>query len=562
LTGEVKTGRDLLVRVLESLGTEVVFGVPGTQNFSLYQALQNSAIRPVLTTSELAASFAANGYFRRSGKVAVLATIGGPGLTYALSGIAEARMDSAGILFIVFKSAAFPDRRFRMQGIDEQKMAAPVVKKCFTLRAAADLPGTLREAFYLAGSDEPGPVYLEIASPVLQEKISARPDPPPGGPPAKPAPSPEALREAVKKVNQARRPLLLVGQGAGGAAAEVRRLAELLSSPVLATSSGRGIVPEDHPRSFALDAIPRDAALTNTLFEKADLVLALGCKFSHHGSAGFRLSIAPEKLIHVDASDDVLNANYPAGLAIRSDTGLFLQGLLADQSALDNPGRGWEDADLDQWRAKIDAHRAHTNMGPAIAGMTPASFSAFFKVLRRKLPRDACLLTDSGLHQEMTRLNYQVLAPRSFFIPADFQSMGFGLAAAIGAKLAAPGVPVLAVVGDGGMALSGLELITSVREELPVKVIVFNDGYLNLIRLKQLYEFGESHLVRTGRLDLDNLAAAMGIPYFRLDNNLEAVLDRFLDTPGSALLDVAVRDSFDIRKMQFKSRIKNLIGRW
>jgi thiamine pyrophosphate-dependent acetolactate synthase large subunit-like protein len=193
---------------------------------------------------------------------------------------------------------------------------------------------------------------------------------------------------------------------------------------------------------------------------------------------------------------------------------------------------------------------------PVVEGATPA---AFFATLRAALPRDAVLVTDSGLHQVLARRYYTVLSPRGFLYPSDLQSMGFGLPAALGAKLAAPSRAVVVVMGDGGLAMTGLELLTAVREKLPVVVVVLNDGQLNLIRLQQLKEFGRASGVELLVPDLELLAQAIGARYSTAANDLSKAVAAALEEQGPTLIEVAVGDSRTIAGVRAKSLARETV---
>lgn len=317
----MSSGADRICHALEDLGIETVFGLPGTQNVSLFEALRTSRLRTVLATHELGAAFMAGGYFRASGRVAALVTIPGPGFTYALTGLAEARHDSAALLHI---TGAPPEggRSFQLQALDQAAMAGPVVKHRVRIDREADTESLLREAVVAATSGEPGPVLVEVRPEVLSAPSSARSPMVP-----RPAPPTADVSAIVSRLRAARRPVLFVGQGAAEGADALRRLVEWLNAPVITTLSGRGLLPEDHSLSVGVDLGGPGIEAVNRLLDSADLILAVGCKCSHNGTGGFRLRLPADRLVHVDASREVLGANYPASLAIAADVPALLETL-------------------------------------------------------------------------------------------------------------------------------------------------------------------------------------------------------------------------------------------
>ena len=555
----VTNGAELLCNTLESLGVKHVFGVPGTQNVLLYEALHRSAIRSVLSTHELGASFMANGYYRASGKIAPLITIQGPGFTYALTGLAEALHDSAAVLHIVGQPATKAARKFEFQALDQSGIAASLVKRIISIGRVDEIPRLVAEAYDMALSGEPGPVLLQWSKEALANPPTHPFDRKSPGSALGPLPVDSLVEEAAKLLGTARRPVLLVGQGAVGAVERVQQLAELIASPVFTTASGRGVLPEDHTLVLGFDFNRGDVHVLNDMIRLSDCVLALGCKLTHAGTGNFRLELPSDRLIHVDASEEVLGANYPARLAIHGPVESFLERLLpALRSLPEAPNGEWSRAEIEDWRKRLCVVRSTPVLEPVVHGVKPATAASFFAALRRILPRNGIVVTDSGLHQGLVRRHFDVLSPRGLIIPNDFQSMGFGLPAAIGAKLAAPERPVVAVLGDGGFAMSGMELLTAVREKIPLTVIVFNDGRLNLIRLQQFQSFGSSESVDILNPDFGIFAAAVGARYSLVDGNIEQVLRTAVDSDHVTLVEVLVGDSAAIHIMRGKGLTREI----
>ncbi|HJU26320.1 MAG TPA: thiamine pyrophosphate-binding protein, partial [Rhodanobacteraceae bacterium] len=295
-------GAQRIVQALQQLGARCVFGLPGTQNVALFEALRTSQLRLVVATNELSAAMMANGYYRASGRPGVLLTIPGPGFTWALTGLAEAALDSAAILHVTNAPARGPGHRFQLQAIDQAAMAAPLARRVVNVESAGEIAAKIAEAWHECRAGEPGPVLVQVSREVWKQdstdavNLTVPTDASPSLPP-----DAAAVAQALK---QARRRVLLLGQGCNDAANEATRLAEHLSAAVVTTTSGRGVVPEDHPLSLGYALAANDADGLNALIDASDLVLAIGCKFSHNGSRGFRLNIPAQKLIHVDASGE------------------------------------------------------------------------------------------------------------------------------------------------------------------------------------------------------------------------------------------------------------------
>jgi len=544
MISRVASGAELLCNTLESLGVECVFGVPGTQNVLLYDALKRSGIRSVLATHELAASFMANGYYRASGRVAPLVTIPGPGFTYALTGLAEALHDSAAVLHIVGQPPASAEKKFGFQALDQGGIAGPIAKRVYSMNRIDEIPGMVAEAYALALSGEPGPVVLQWSREALAGIPERQFDPPSPAPAGRPPAGESLVVEAATLLGAAKRPVLLAGQGAAGAVGRVRQLAELITSPVFTTASGRGVLPEDHTLALGFDLVRSEVGVLNEMIRLSDCIVALGCKFTSAGTGGFLLELPSDRLIRVDASEEVLEANYPARLSILGTVEAVLDRLIpaVGRHARPHDG-GWTPDEIGNWKKRLRVMPETSVPEPVVHGVAPATAGSFFAALRRVLPRNGIVVTDSGLHQGLVRRHFEVLAPRGLIMPSDFQSMGFGLPAAIGAKFSAPERPVVAVIGDGGFAMTGMELLTAIREKIPLTVIVFNDGRLNLIRLQQFANFGRSESVDILNPDFGAFAAAVGARYALVDGNAEKVLRIAVESDDVTLVEVRAGDS-------------------
>jgi acetolactate synthase I/II/III large subunit len=541
------TGAQAVCSALEQLGVEHVFGLPGTQNISFFEALRQSSLRTILATNELAAAFMANGYYRASGRVGVLTTIPGPGFAWAFVGIAEASQDSSALLYIVNKPAAGPGAKFNLQAIDQRAILSPLVRRIIEVDRAQDISAGVNEAFVATTEGEPGPVLLQI-----DERAMVGETLEPTSLTRRPTSQPEAdeIREIAELLRNSARVVFFVGQGVNSASKLLRELAEKLGAPVVATRSARGVIPEDHPLAMVFGFGEIGVRCLNTLLDRSDLILAVGCKLSHNGTYGFKLHFAKEKLIHVDGSEDVLNANYPARLAVRSDGDAFLQALAKAEPVWQVRQSKWS---TDELAAGKRSRTATSNLPePRVQGVNPPTPATFFAALNEALPPNSCLVTDSGLHQVLATRHFRVQQSRGMVIPSDFQSMGFGLPGAIGAKLSDPQRTVVALIGDGGLAMSGMELVTAVREKIPLTVIVFNDGALGQIRLQQISSYGHSYATELRTPDLALFAEALGAKYVHLMGNAMECLRDVVTGGGVTLLEVSVGDVTALQAVRVK----------
>lgn len=534
-----------LCRTLHRLGATHVFGLPGTQNVALFEAMRRSRLQAVVPTHELAAAFMAGAYFRACGRPGILATIPGPGLAYTIAGLAEAKLDSAAVVYLLHAPASGIRPGFGPQAIDQHALLAPVTKAILTARQLDEIPDLARRAYALSLSGEPGPVVLELAVDAPSDHMRVR-----HATPHSTSTNDDAGR-VWRRIAQARKPVLLLGQGALPATEAVGQLASMLAAPVLTTPSGRGLVPEQAPFAMGADVLKGTTGAVNTLLATADLVIVLGAKLGHNGSAGSTLALTREKTVRIDASSQALSAVYPASDTLQMDVATFLA-----HPAAEAIGRSdWRAAELATWKTAI-ATPVAAAMEPRIAGTSAA---AFFAALRRALPPDAMLVTDTGLHQVLARRYYEVEAPRGLLFPSDFQSMGFGLPAAIAARIACPHRPVVALLGDGGLRMTGMELQTIARERIALPMIVLNDGHLNQIRMQQLAEFGVETAVGLGPLDFRAFAAAMGIRHVRVSSDPEDAIASAIGVEEATLIEVMVTDSPAVTVGTVKARTRGAV---
>jgi acetolactate synthase-1/2/3 large subunit len=523
---------------LERCNAGAAFGLPGGSNQVLFRALRGATTRLIVPTHELAAAFMAGTYGRIARRPGTLLTIPGPGFAYALAGIAEAWQDSAPLVHIVSAPPRGPHQRHRHQALDQAAIVRPMVKRVFGVSEPARLGETICRAFEEAAGGEPGPVVVQLGADADT----------PGGAPDVDETETVRARAIWARIQQARKPVLLLGQGCVRSAAAIAAYLERTATPVFTTASGRGVIPEHSPWCLAYDSLKQSTQELNAFLRQCDLVIAVGARLAHNGTAGFGIALSPERLVHVDASAANLNAVYPASSVATLSSEAFFA--LTENQAV--PRTEWTAAELAQWRSRIGAVHSG-DPEPTLAGQTPQQF---FSRLRAELPDDALVVTDSGLHQVLARRYFEVRHVHGLLLPTDLQAMGFALPSAIAAKLAAPARPVVALVGDGGALMSGLELVVAVRERLALTVIVFNDGYLNQIRMQQLLHGGQEHGVALPVLDFRALAAAAGARYVDGSSGFPECIGHAVRDSAVTLIDIPVRDSASVRVAAVVSRVK------
>jgi acetolactate synthase-1/2/3 large subunit len=526
-----RTGGEWVVEALRAEGVRHAFGIPGVHNLAIYDALLGQTdIRHILARHEAGAGFMADGYARASGRPGVVLVTTGPGVTYALTPLVEAYAGSQPVLLIASDIPA--DLIGKGVGAlhevpNQIDCLRPVCRWAETLEAGRDIPGAVQGAFHLFRTGRPGPIALSIPTDLLTARVEAQLTPPGQG--RRPPCDVSLLETAAERyLRRARRPLVVAGGGvvAAGAGAELAALAERLGAPVITSVMGRGGLAETHPRW--LGVLP-DRRACQPALEAADVVLAVGCRFAHRSTRGLllNLQLRPDQaLIHLDLDPTVIGKIVPATLGIVGDARDGLAGLLAVL------GPGPVAAEWD-W-SRLAAHRSER--GPRYT----ATIDRFLRILRESLPADTIVVSDqTGINYWM-EWHFPVLAPRTFLYPVGSATLGYGVPAAIGARVAQPDRPVVAVVGDGGFLYSVNELATAVKYALPVVFLVVNDQRYGAIKYLQEAIFG-----RWGEADLVNpdfpaLARAFGAAGQRAGDldQLGPALAKALAHPGPVLVEL------------------------
>jgi acetolactate synthase-1/2/3 large subunit len=513
-----KTGAWLAVYALEQLGVRNTFGIPGVHNTELYDELNNSAsITPILVTHEGGAAFMADAVSRVGGSeggIGTLAIVPAAGLTHASSGIGEAFLAGVPMLVITGGIRTDLDKHYQLHEIDTHAFMRPLTKATFHLKHQKDVVPTLFEAWRIATSGEPGPVYVELPVnlQLFPEEVGDLPAFTPAPPPARPAAG--DIARAADLLLAAKKPGLFVGWGACDAAAQSVALAEFLQAPAATTLQGLSAFPSQHALhagfSFGATAVPA----AKNAFRDCDCLLAVGTRFGELATGSFGV-VVPENLIHIDINPTVFNRNYPARLAIEGDAQAVLEALLAELRArgeprpADTPLHHAIRRDKLAYRDEWFAHDSGDRVNPA----------RFFEALRRQMPDDAIATVDDGNHTYLTAELFPVHQPRCLIVPTDFNCMGYAVPAAIGAKIARPGREVFSIVGDGAFMMTCMEIVTAAREELGIVFYVFHDGELSQIAQAQQIPYNRKPCSILGALDIEGVAAATGAACVMMDSN-------------------------------------------
>jgi thiamine pyrophosphate-dependent acetolactate synthase large subunit-like protein len=454
------------IRLLEAYGVELIFGIPGVHTLELYRGLENSRIRHVTPRHEQGAGFMADGYARVSGKPGVCLLTTGPGLTNAATPMGQAFSDSQPMLVIssVAARADLGAGRGRLHEITNQQAAiAPLVAFSHTVMDPDELPDAIGRAFAVFSGSRPRPVHIEIPLDVLELPaefpIQAR------RPVGYPAPTPEAISAAADLIRHAANPFLIVGGGANRAGPDLLTLAELIGGPVAPTKAGKGAIPDTHPLSLGANLI--DKAVREVL-AKADVVIVIGSELAETDHYAGYLPIEG-KVIRVDVDIHTFNRDYPAEVAILADAGRTVRALVAELQRDPPPDRARAGA--------ATVARLRDGIQDGLTALR-RKHKKVLDALRAAMPTDGIVVTDMTQIAYAGNQLYPCAEPRTWFHPNGYGTLGFGLPAAIGAKLARPDAAVAALVGDGGLMFTVQELATAVELEMPLAVIMWNnDGY-------------------------------------------------------------------------------------
>ena len=460
---------EVLVRMLEAYGVEVVFGIPGVHTIELYRGLPDTSIRHVTPRHEQGAGFMADGYARVTGKPGVCLIITGPGMTNIATAMGQALADSIPMLVIssVNRTHQLGMGEGRLHEMPRQSATVSGVSVfSHTLMRADELPQILARAFSVFSSERPGPVHIEVPLDVILAPADHL-DQAPYPLPAPPGPAPAAINRAAKLLAQAKRPLIAIGGGSVHASAELTALAEKLGSPVVNTVNAKGVLPCSHPLAIGgSGSCPEIRAE----LAQADVVLAVGTEFGETDYDFFFAGpvVINGQLIRIDIDPRQLTRNVRADLAICSDAKLALQALVDLLPAAS--------AQEDEGRARAGALRS------ALAAARNSRYEAFFAAVREALP-EVIIVGDSTQPTYYAWLNYETEQPRRYFHSASgFGTLGYAIPAAIGAALGRPDSPVIGLIGDGASQFTIAELASAVEARTPVIFLLWNNNGYGEIR--------------------------------------------------------------------------------
>ncbi|MEU5550736.1 acetolactate synthase large subunit [Micromonospora sp. NPDC047793] len=518
------SGAGSLVRSLEALGVDVVFGIPGGAILPAYDPLYDSTVRHILVRHEQGAGHAATGYAQATGRVGVCIATSGPGATNLVTPIADAYMDSVPLVAITGQVARPSIGTDAFQEADIQGITLPVTKHNFLVQNATEIPRVLAEAFHLASTGRPGPVLVDIPKDVLQAPTTFAWPPTLDLPGYRPTlhPHGKQIREAARLMSNARRPVLYVGGGVlkAGATEGLRKLAELTGIPVITTLMALGAFPDSHRQHLGMPGMHGTVAAVYGL-QKADLIVALGARFDDRVT-GKLDSFAPDAaVVHADIDPAEIGKNRHADVPIVGDARHVIDELLAAVNAERAAGRG---ADLTDWWAQLDDLRERYPLGYEEPGDGTLSPQYVIKRLGEIVGPDAIYVAGVGQHQMWASQFISYEKPQTWLNSGGLGTMGYAVPAAMGAKVGMPETVVWAIDGDGCFQMTNQELATCALEGIPVKIAVINNGNLGMVRQWQTLFYGERYSntdlgTHKHRIpDFVKLAEALGCIGLRCEN--------------------------------------------
>ncbi|MFW7380628.1 MAG: biosynthetic-type acetolactate synthase large subunit [Oligoflexus sp.] len=506
------TGAQAIIRCLENLGVEYVFGHPGGAAINIFDALYDSkSIEFILTRHEQGAIHMADGYARASGKPGVVLVTSGPGALNTVTGLATAKMDSVPLVVLCGQTLSSNLGKDAFQESDIFGVTMPLVKHSYLVVQASELIRSLHESFKIATTGRPGPVVLDIPKDITQENLTWEDNPELDLPGYKDdvafrslsRQTLTAIQQAAKLLANSCRPLILVGHGAllSRSFAEVRKFAELLQAPVTNTLLGKGVFPENHPHSLGMLGM-HGTSYANYALTRCDLIISIGSRFDDRINGNPQKFCPQAKKIHIDIDHSEIEKLVKVDVAIHSDAKQALKELIPLCSPLPTA----------EWIQELADYRERY---PLIAAGAADSLRAsqVIECFYQESQGEAIVTTDVGQHQMWAAQFFLSHHPGSWISSGGAGTMGFGMPSAIGAQLAFPDKQVIAFVGDGGFQMTEAELATAAIHKLPIKIVILDNQCLGMVRQWQelFYDRRYSGIELHGNPDFVTLAAAYGI---------------------------------------------------
>ncbi|AFQ45015.1 biosynthetic-type acetolactate synthase large subunit [Desulfosporosinus meridiei] len=546
------TGAEAIIESLKNENVDVVFGYPGGSVLTLYDALYQAKFRHILTKHEQGAVHAADGYARATGKVGVVIATSGPGATNLVTGIATAYMDSIPLVAITGQVSVPLIGRDSFQEADIRGITTPITKHNYLVKKVEDLPGALKEAFYIARTGRPGPVVVDIAKDVFAasfdyqypEEVKLR-----GYRPVFEGDS-SILDKVLAEMRLAQKPLIFVGGGVNlsDSSKELQELIDLSGFPVISTLMGLGCLANDHPQFLGMVGMHGTYA-ANMATTECDLLIGIGVRFDDRVTGLLSEFAAKAKIIHFDIDPAEINKNVIANLRVVGDMRWSLP-------ALNQEVRNVSDELKGRVRTWLEKVRNWYKEKPLTYVQNSDSVmpQAVVEKVSQLTQGDAVIVTDVGQHQMWVAQFYGFKNPRSLLTSGGLGTMGYGLPAALGAQCGLPDRAVILFVGDGGFMMNCQELAAAAEFNFPVKVLILNNQCLGMVAQWQRMFYGGRYSqtsLKGSATDFVKLAEAMGVAGLRVSKpeELEKTLQEALAIPGPVVVDIRIPEVLDVFPM-------------
>ena len=535
-----KTGSDLVLETLRDLGIDTIFGYPGGAVLPLYDAIYNfKGIRHILGRHEQGCLHEAEGYAKSTGKLGVAVVTSGPGATNAITGIADAMSDSVPLLVFTGQVARAGIGKDAFQEADIVGITMPITKYNYQVRETADIPRIITEAVHIATTGRPGPVVIDLPKDVSALETDFIYSPEVNLPSYQPTldPNDMQIKKILKQLSKAKKPVLLAGGGISYAEAskELNEFAERYQIPVVTSLLGQGTIATSHPLFLGMGGMHGSFA-ANIAMTEADFMISIGCRFDDRLTGNPKTFAKNAKVAHIDIDPAEIGKIISADIPVVGDAKKALQMLLAEPTVHNNTEKWIEKVTKDKDRVRSYDKKERVVQPQAV-----------IERIGELTNGDAIVVTDVGQHQMWTAQYYPYQNERQLVTSGGLGTMGFGVPAAIGAKIANPEKEVILFVGDGGFQMTNQELAILNIYKVPIKVVMLNNHSLGMVRQWQesFYEGRTSESVFDTLPDFQLMAQAYGIKNYKFDNpetiekDLEAILE---DVPMFIEVDISRKE--------------------
>lgn len=542
------TVAELFLKCLEEEGVKHIFGVPGEENLAFMDAVLDSDIEFITTRHETGAAFMAGMMGRLTGKPGVCLSTLGPGATNMLTGVADANMDRSPLVAITAQAGLNRQHKESHQTYNLVELYRPVTKWNASIRAGEITPEVVRKAFSKAMDEKPGATHIELPEDIAGMDVDVSPLDTTYEKPNSVEAKDETITEAARLINQAKKPLILCGNGITRdfAAKEIQAFAEKVMTPVTETFMGKGAIPWESPLWLMTAGVPGKDWI-NCGFNYADLIITVGFDMAEYPPAKWNKSQTP--ILHIDSMEAETDAHYPVRLNVVGDLSENLRKITETVHKRKKIDPFYEDL---REKMRADSREFEND------NSYPVKPQKIVADLQSVLAKDDIVLSDVGAHKVWMGRMYHADEPNTCLISNGLASMGYALPGAIAAKMVHPDKNVVAVAGDGALQMTGMELETAVRLNLPIVILLWRDGGYGLIEWKQEIEYGRSSNIKFGDPDFVALAKAYGAEGFRIEKTeeLAPTLEKALKLKKPVLIDCPVDYSENMKLTERLNKIE------